>query len=74
MPGILPGHVLDVAVGTILTGAGKKVYRCPLRRRPVSDSVPIQNFIVSDATKDLRACERITHETKVRPWCCAGSS
>ena len=54
--------------GTILTGAGiKKVYRCPLRRRPVSDSVPIQNFIVSDATKDLRACERITHETKVRP-------
>lgn len=54
--------------GTIFTGSGiKKIYRCPLRRRPVSDSVPIQNFIVSDATKDLRACERITHESKMRP-------
>jgi hypothetical protein len=54
--------------GTYFGGSGfKKVYRCPLRRRPVSDSVPAKNLIVSDTTKDLRACERITHEIPMRP-------
>jgi len=45
----------------------KKVYRCPMRRRPVSESVPIKDFIVSDATKDLRSCARITHQIAMRP-------
>lgn len=53
--------------GTYFSGGGfKKVYRCPLRRRPVSDSVDVKDLIVSDTTKDFRACERITHQTKVR--------
>lgn len=45
----------------------KKIYRCPMRRRPVSESVPIQDFIVSNAAKDLRSCARITHQSQVRP-------
>lgn len=54
--------------GTYFRGAGfKKIYRCPLRRRPVSDAVSAKNLIVSDTTKDLAACERITHEIPMRP-------
>lgn len=54
--------------GTYFTGSGfKKVYRCPLRRRPVSESVEPQDLIVSDATKDLRKCTRITHQTRMAP-------
>jgi len=53
---------------TYFGGAGiKKIYRCPMRRRPVSESVAIKDFIVSDATKDLRACSRITHQIEMRP-------
>jgi len=53
--------------GVYFRGAGfKKVFRCPLRRRPVSDSVSAQNLIVSDTTKDLAACARITHEIPMR--------
>lgn len=53
--------------GVYFRGAGfKKVYRCPLRRRPVSDSVPTQDLIVSDTTKDLAACGRITHQISMR--------
>lgn len=54
--------------GTYFGGCGiKKIYRCPMRRRPVSESVNIKDFIVSDATKDLRACSRITHQIEMRP-------
>lgn len=54
--------------GTYLGGSGfKKTYRCPMRRRPVSESVPVEDLIVSDTTKDLRACSRITHQIKMRP-------
>lgn len=54
--------------GTHLRGSGfKKVYRCPLKRRPVSESVDAKNLIVSDTMKDLRSCERITHEIPMRP-------
>lgn len=53
--------------GTYFGGSGfKKIYRCPLRRRPVSDTVDTKDFIVSDTTKDFRACERITHQTTMR--------
>lgn len=53
--------------GTYFRGSGfKKVFRCPLRRRPVSDSVPASDLIVSDTTKDLGACGRITHQIKMR--------
>jgi hypothetical protein len=45
----------------------KKVYNCPLRRRPVSESVDIEDFIVSNALTDLSNAGRITHRIKMRP-------
>lgn len=45
----------------------KKVYNCPIRRRPVSESVPIEDFIVSNALTNLGNAGRITHQTKMRP-------
>ncbi len=54
--------------GTYFGGSGfKKVYRCPMRRRPVSESVDAKDLIVSDTTKDLRSCGRITHQIPMRP-------
>ncbi|HEY6020311.1 MAG TPA: hypothetical protein VIY48_10520, partial [Candidatus Paceibacterota bacterium] len=52
-------------------GAGgqgfKKVYNCPLRQRPVSESVDADNMVVNNATTDLDNCGRITHIIKMRP-------
>lgn len=45
----------------------KKVYNCPLRRRPVSESVDAEDLIVSNAATDLQNCSRITHRIKMRP-------
>jgi len=45
----------------------KKVYNCPIRRRPVSESVDIEDFIVSNALSDLGNAGRITHRIKMRP-------
>jgi hypothetical protein len=54
--------------GTYFGGSGfKKIYRCPLKRRPVSESVDEKDLIVSDTTKDLRSCARITHRIPMRP-------
>lgn len=53
--------------GTYFGGSGfKKVYTHPLKQRPCSESVAPQHLIVSDATKDFAACERITHEITMR--------
>src|SRR5690606_10288809 len=41
--------------------AFKKVYTCPLRRRPVSESVDAKDLIVSDTVTDLRNAKRVTH-------------
>lgn len=47
---------------TFLSGNGfKKVYQCPLRRRPVSDSISPQDLIVSNDAVDLTSAIRITH-------------
>lgn len=43
----------------------KKVYYCPLRRRPVSESVPMQHFVVSNTATDLRNAERVTQIIKM---------
>ena len=43
----------------------KKVYACPVRRRPVSESVPMDNFIISNTATDLRNAERITQSLKM---------
>lgn len=54
--------------GTYFTGAGfKKVYRCPMRRRPVSETVNTEDLIVSNTAKDLRSCARITMRMEMRP-------
>jgi hypothetical protein len=39
----------------------KKVYPCPLRRRPVSESVDMKDFVVSNSATDLQNAERVTH-------------
>ena len=38
----------------------KKVYRCPIRQRPVSESVLIEDFVVSNAAVDLSNAPRVT--------------
>ncbi|MBN9434003.1 MAG: hypothetical protein J0I45_16350 [Bosea sp.] len=50
------------------SGCGfKKVYNCPIRRRPVSESVAAEDLIVSNAVTDLRNAPRVTHVIKMRP-------
>ena len=52
-------------------GAGgqgiKKVYNCPIKRRPVSQSIDAEDLIVSNAENDLESCGRITHRIKMSP-------
>ena len=45
----------------------KKVYNCPIRRRPVSESVDAKDLIVSDAATDLRNSRRFTHQITMKP-------
>lgn len=54
--------------GTTFGGCGiKKVSIDPQLRRPSSQSVDIKDLIVSDTTKDLKTCQRITHQITMRP-------
>ncbi len=43
----------------------KKVYHCPLRRRPVSESVDAKDLIVPTNATDLRNAARITHQMQM---------
>jgi hypothetical protein len=45
----------------------KKVFHCPLRRAPVSDSVAPGDLIVNNTAKSLEDAGRITHRIKMRP-------
>ena len=47
--------------------AFKKVYNCPLRNRPVSESVDANDLIVNDAATDLANARRVTHRSMMRP-------
>jgi hypothetical protein len=48
-------------------GSGfKKVYRCPIRRRPVSESVDAADLCVSNAATDLQNADRVTFTTRMR--------
>jgi hypothetical protein len=48
-------------------GSGfKKIFTCPIRRRPVSESVDAKDLIVSDACTDLRNANRVTHRIMMR--------
>lgn len=45
----------------------KKVYNCPIRRRPVSETVDAKDVIVSNATTNLGSAARVTHKIDMRP-------
>ena len=45
----------------------KKVYNCPLRNRPVSESIDAEDLIVNNAATDLDNAKRITHRIMMRP-------
>lgn len=47
--------------------AFKKVYYCPLRNRPVSETVDADDLIVNNAATDLKNAKRITHRTFMKP-------
>lgn len=47
--------------------AFKKVYFCPLRNRPVSETVPAEDLIVNQSCTDLGNAKRITHKSMVKP-------
>lgn len=44
----------------------KKLYHCPLRRRPVSESVDAKDLIVSNEATDIRNAQRVTHRIQMR--------
>lgn len=66
----LPGYYEDTDGMFFYAGFGgsgfKKVYHCPLRRMPVSDSVDASDLIVNGAAKDLRTARRVTHRITMR--------
>lgn len=45
----------------------KKVYFCPLRNRPVSESVDADDLIVNNNATDLSNAKRITHRVYMKP-------
>lgn len=47
--------------------AFKKVYFCPLRNRPVSETVDADDLIVNNAATDLKNAKRITHRVYMKP-------
>lgn len=55
----------------LLTGFGgsgfKKGYHCPLRRRPVIESIDAKDLIVSNTATDIYSAGRVTQEIRMRP-------
>lgn len=49
------------------SGMFKKIYRCPLRSRPVSESVDGEYLIIPSNVTDLNNAGRITHVIPMRP-------
>ena len=47
--------------------AFKKVYFCPLRNRPVSETVDADDLIVNNSATDLANAKRVTHRVNMRP-------
>jgi hypothetical protein len=45
----------------------KKVYNCPLRNRPVSESIDAEDLIVNNGATDLENARRITHRLMMKP-------
>ena len=44
----------------------KKVYYCPLRNRPVSETVDAEDLIVNNAATDLQNAKRVTHRSYMK--------
>ena len=44
----------------------KKVFRCPIRRKPLIRSIDADDMIVSDNEISLQECGRVTHRIKMR--------
>lgn len=63
-------YVPDTDRMLFLVGFGgcmfKKIYNCPIRRRPVSESVDAADLIVSNAITDMANSTRVTHRIKMR--------
>ena len=50
------------------SGVGfKKGYHCPMRRRPVIESIDAKDLIVSNQTTDIDTATRITHQISMSP-------
>ena len=47
--------------------AFKKIYDCPIKRRPMSRFVDAKDIIVSNAVSDHRDAGRLTHQITMRP-------
>ena len=47
--------------------AFKKIYFCPLRNRPVSESIDADDLIVNNSATDLSNAKRVTHRIYMRP-------
>lgn len=47
--------------------AFKKIYFCPLRQRPVSETVDAEDLIVNESATDLRSAKRVTHVSYMKP-------
>ena len=47
--------------------AFKKIYFCPLRNRPASDSVDADDLIVNNKATDLSSALRVTHRVNMKP-------
>lgn len=45
----------------------KKVYFCPMRQRPVSESVKAADLIVNESATDLSNAKRVTHKIEMTP-------
>lgn len=45
----------------------KKVYYCPIRQRPVSETVDATDLIVNDSVTDLQNAKRVTHRINMPP-------
>lgn len=66
-----PEYYPDMDRGLFNLGFGgtlfKKVYYCPLRKRPVSECVTLIDLIVSENATNLDGALRVTHHSKVNP-------
>ena len=47
--------------------AFKKIYYCPIRNRPVSETVDADDLIVNNAATDLENARRVTHRVMMKP-------